>query len=127
MITKLNTIGALLIAAVLIFGSTSKSWIYFSYEINKLEIIEKFCVNKEVKEYTCEGKCHLMAQLDEAEDDSPYKGEAKISNEETTVLFNILFDYLLIEYNPKTNSIGTLVTSNYTYLPSQNFLRPPIA
>lgn len=126
MIAKINTIGALLIATVLFYGSTSKSWIYFSYEVNKLEIIEKFCVNKEVEEYTCEGKCHLMSQLDEADETSPFEGESKVNNEETTTLFNILFNYILIDYTPQLKELSSLSQLDYSYLFSKDFLRPPI-
>lgn len=61
---------ALVIIASLLFNVAQKSWIRLSYEINKLEIIEKFCVNKDVKTYSCEGKCHLKAQLEEADETS---------------------------------------------------------
>ena len=34
-----------------------------SYEINKSEIIENFCVNKEKPKLHCEGKCHMKEMM----------------------------------------------------------------
>lgn len=51
----------------LLFSTAYKSFVRLSYEINKLEIIEKFCVNKEETSFSCEGKCHLKTQLEEVE------------------------------------------------------------
>lgn len=36
---------------------------YINYGINKNEIIEEFCENKDKPQLNCEGKCHLTKQL----------------------------------------------------------------
>tara|TARA_B110000211_G_C14081735_1_gene554880 strand:- start:3341 stop:3712 length:372 start_codon:yes stop_codon:yes gene_type:complete len=36
---------------------------YIDYSINKAEIIEKYCENKDKPILKCEGKCHLKKQL----------------------------------------------------------------
>ena len=61
-ISKLNTLGAIFLLIVVLYGTTHKTWIRISYEINKLEIIDKFCINKEVTTYSCDGKCHLKTK-----------------------------------------------------------------
>ncbi len=127
MIAKFNSIGAILIAAILIYGSTNKSWVYFSYEVNKLEIIEKFCVKKEVEEYTCEGKCHLMNQLNEAEEESPFNEQAQSNQEEITVLFKVYFQDLNLNYNPDKISLYPRVDLNYLFQYNNILFRPPIA
>jgi len=39
---------------------------YINYSLNKAEIIEKFCKNKDKPILKCEGKCHLKKQLAKA-------------------------------------------------------------
>ena len=41
--------------------------VWISYELNKAEIIQKFCENKDKPELKCEGTCHVKKMmLDEA-------------------------------------------------------------
>ena len=124
-ISKLNNIGTIFLLAVILYGSANKSWIRLSYEINKLEIIEKFCVNKDVKEYTCEGKCHLMAELEEADKSTPNADQ--ILNEKNILLFN--FDFKKIELKaPTSKSISySMHINSYQYLFSNAIFDPPIA
>ncbi len=46
--------------------------VFMSYEINKSEIIQKFCENKDKPELKCEGTCHMkkMMLTDEAEEEN---------------------------------------------------------
>lgn len=37
---------------------------FINYTLNKQEIIEKFCENKDKPELQCEGKCHLKKQIE---------------------------------------------------------------
>lgn len=41
--------------------------LFVNYEMNKQEITEMFCVNKDKPELNCNGSCHLMQQLKERE------------------------------------------------------------
>lgn len=41
---------------------------FIFFKINQSSIQELFCVNKEKPELKCEGKCHLNAQIAEAND-----------------------------------------------------------
>src|SRR5580658_5663378 len=45
----------------------SKSFIFVNYEINKKEITEKYCVNKDKPQMHCCGKCLLKRKLAEQE------------------------------------------------------------
>jgi len=48
-----------------LFQISSKVFIYANYEINKVEIIKSFCINKTKPKAHCDGKCHLNKQLDQ--------------------------------------------------------------
>ena len=63
----LKYLGVFILISSLFFSTSYKSIIRLSYEINKLEIIEKFCINKEETTFKCDGKCHLKTQLQEVE------------------------------------------------------------
>jgi hypothetical protein len=127
MIKRINIIGALLVSLVFLYGSTATSWVYLSYEINKLEIIEKFCVNKEVEEYTCEGKCHLQAQIDQSEENNPFDNQSQTFQKENITLFRTDLSSLTISYKPHIESLFFLIADNYNYLHSSVNIRPPIS
>lgn len=43
--------------------------VWINYELNKSEIIQKFCENKDKPEMKCEGTCHMKKMmLDEADE-----------------------------------------------------------
>ena len=48
---------------------------YINYSINKAEIIEKYCENKDKPVLKCEGKCHLKKQLVKAAESEKNKEE----------------------------------------------------
>tara|TARA_B100001109_G_C18857745_1_gene472527 strand:- start:2241 stop:2624 length:384 start_codon:yes stop_codon:yes gene_type:complete len=86
---RLSSILALGLSFLLIFTLSFKSMIRLSYEINKLEIIEKFCINKEEKSFQCDGKCHLATQLEQA-DSSEEEIPAEFRSEINLLLFGPL-------------------------------------
>ncbi|MDP2176812.1 MAG: hypothetical protein Q8K70_12990 [Bacteroidota bacterium] len=56
--------------SILLFFSISigfiiKSLVIINYQVDKTNFIAKFCENKNKPELNCEGKCHLMKQLNE--------------------------------------------------------------
>ena len=59
-------------------------WIYVSFKINQESITKTICVKKEVKNNTCQGKCQLKKQLDNAAEEeqkqapTPQKGKYEI-------------------------------------------------
>src|SRR5690554_6685366 len=55
---------------ILVFatGLFRDSAIYIHYLANRTEIIALFCVNKDIPEMKCNGKCHLKDQLERQND-----------------------------------------------------------
>jgi len=82
-----------MLIGIIFYGSAHKSWILLSYEINKLEIIEKFCVNKEETTFKCDGMCHLKTELNKAEtqDQSPITNSSETNQ---ITWFSIVFKKL---------------------------------
>lgn len=58
-----NVILAVFMSLVLLFSTNLKSFITINYLINKVEITELFCVNKEKPKLKCNGKCHLAKEI----------------------------------------------------------------
>lgn len=58
-----NIILAVFMSLVLLFSTNLKSFITINYLLNKAEIIELFCVNKEKMKFKCNGKCHLAKEI----------------------------------------------------------------
>lgn len=54
-----------------VFSLSFKSVVTFNYLVNKAEIIEQFCENKEKPQLQCNGKCHLAKQIVQVEPDLP--------------------------------------------------------
>lgn len=52
---------------LLMHGLLYNAILFIDYEINKTEITELFCINKDKPELNCNGSCHLMQQLKERE------------------------------------------------------------
>ena len=62
----------LIILTVTMFGYIQlyNGFVWMNYVINKSEIIEKFCVNKDKPEMKCHGTCHMKKMmLDEGKED----------------------------------------------------------
>lgn len=59
----LKTISSIVLIVLLLLNSMVYSVIIGKYMINKLEIVNKFCVNKGMPELQCDGKCYLAQQL----------------------------------------------------------------
>lgn len=110
------------LVACIFFSSATKSIIRISYEINKLEIIQKFCINKEVTEFKCDGKCYLKSQLEKADtekEDIPAVKDHKIQ------LFQIAFRSIrIIPNSSRVRYFEFEESKTEIHLPS--LLRPPI-
>ena len=69
-----NVILAIFMSLVLLFSTNLKSFITINYLLNKAEIIELFCINKEKPKLKCNGKCHLakkIKKIDIEEEEKP--------------------------------------------------------
>ncbi len=58
-----NVILAVFMSLVLLFSSNLKSIITINYLLNKAEITDLFCINKEQPKLECNGKCHLAKEI----------------------------------------------------------------
>lgn len=63
----------------------SKSIILANYEINKKEITEKYCVNKDKPQMHCCGKCFLKKQLARQQEQEKYPTFPDIKTDITVV------------------------------------------
>lgn len=98
-----------IILALLIFLQPfSKIWIVVSFKINQAQIAKTLCVKKEVKNNSCQGKCHLKKQLDKA-DEEEQKQAPTAQKEKIEVLYchtNKPYDFLKFadDYLSKLNA-----------------------
>ena len=107
-------------------GSTNmNAVIYAHFELNKSNIIELFCINKDKPRLKCDGKCHLKTTLQKSVDQeegvelivySPLSLFVEEANSETNIqaLFTETSQWQVVK------SIGKIVSGHY-YL-----LKPPI-
>lgn len=112
------------LSSIILFNIFPQSLVLLSYEINKLEIIEKFCINKDKAQMQCEGKCHLSKQLDTIDQHSNDNG-VSISLEETTLLFPIIFKKF--GFTSKVTKTKTFFNSSlhWNSFPSEILTPPP--
>lgn len=71
---------AILFSTLILLQPLSKVWIVVSFKINQKEIARTLCVEKEIENNTCQGKCHLIKQIDRAEEQE--KKQAPTSQKE---------------------------------------------
>jgi len=116
------------ILALLIFLQPfSKIWIVVSFKINQDKIAKTLCVKKEIKNNSCQGKCHLKKQLDKA-DEEEQKQAPKAQKDKYEVLycyFGKPYDFLKYAgiYLSKLNSLydNSFHTSSFI----TDIFRPP--
>ena len=116
---------AILLVAVVTFSSSYKSFIRFSYEINKLEIIEKFCINKDKPDLKCDGKCHLKATLDKVDEDNNMSNEAESSSQNQLLLFKVDFNSIKVTAFTKGIKLISKYNNLYSYLTQASIFHPP--
>jgi len=66
---------AIVLSLVFLAVFSGSSLIVLQYNLNKKQIIERYCVNKDKPEMCCEGKCYLQNQLkqkDKRESNTPF-------------------------------------------------------
>ncbi|MBK8413099.1 MAG: hypothetical protein IPL22_00470 [Bacteroidetes bacterium] len=66
-------LSAVLVCAVLL-SSFSGMVSFAGYQLNKSFIAKVLCINKEVPEKNCQGKCHLKKELEKQEDQQKNSG-----------------------------------------------------
>jgi len=113
------------LAVVMLFTTSYKSWLRISYEINKVEITELFCINKEETSFNCEGKCHLSKSLKET--DVP--GKEHQNEERRSQIQLLLFseNETEVDFNSprQTEYLKDNYINLYSFLPTTNISYPP--
>ena len=88
--------------------------VWMSYEINKSEIVQQFCENKDKPEMKCEGTCHMKKMM--LTDDADEEGEPLMVLPEIELYLNDTGVEI-------TNSnVATMKYKGYSNLYSFNFL-----
>ena len=59
----MRTLTAILTLVVFSYIQLYNAGVWVSYEINKSEIIQKFCENKDKPQLKCEGTCHMKKMM----------------------------------------------------------------
>jgi hypothetical protein len=87
-----------------------KSIIFVHYEINKAEITQKYCINKDKPEMHCCGKCMLKKKLAEQEEQQKFPAFPDIKTDIPPIMVN--GKWLMV--NENTNSQFTIHHSPFT-------------
>src|SRR5690606_15249479 len=100
------------------------------YGLNINDIIEKYCVNKDMPEMHCDGKCYLAQQLNKASDTDENNNTFLNVIHETFIPVYISY-YKDVTFNnfyvntSNENLFGCI--NNYTFLSESNNFKPPIS
>ena len=114
---------SIVILLAFVIVSLGNSMIVVHYEINKKEITEKYCVNKDKPQLHCCGKCLLKKKLAEQEEQkkSPACPEVKTD----IVLY---FSHTIYFSDPNKNTSVTLITADrnlHSLVEDKGLFRPP--
>lgn len=122
---------AIFLAFAIFLQPFSKVFIYVSFKINQDTIAKTICVKKEIKNNTCQGKCHLKKELKNA-DQKEQKQTQNTQKEKFEILYvNSIRNFSFVEkfgiYRSKLNdcSLDNLYRFSFLYSifqPPQNHL-----
>jgi|LauGreDrversion4_2_1035121.scaffolds.fasta_scaffold531396_2 hypothetical protein len=117
---------AFLLAILILLQPFSSLWVYVSFKINQSQIAKTLCVQKEIKNNTCKGKCQLKKRLANAEKET----EKQLPSNQKQKLESVCFistKHLYLNYSFGINSV-----KKYSYIPdfykasfSLNIFHPP--
>ena len=117
---------AFLLAILILLQPFSSLWVYVSFKINQSQIAKTLCVQKEIKNNTCKGKCQLKKRLANAEKET----EKQLPSNQKQKLESVCFistKHLYLNY-----SFGINTVKKYSYIPdfykvsfSLNIFHPP--
>ncbi len=97
----------------------------FEYVVNQDYIAEFLCVNKDKSELNCKGKCYLMKQLQEQEDEKR-QNLPRIVMEEYPIGFITLLRLNVDSEATTPLKIESAYITNYQFLYLSDNLKPPI-
>jgi len=117
---------AFLMAILILLQPFSSLWVYVSFKVNQSQIAQTLCVQKEIKNNTCKGKCQLKKRLANAEKET----EKQLPSNQKQKLESVCFistKHLYLNYSFGINSV-----KKYSYIPdfykasfSLNIFHPP--
>lgn len=116
---------------LMIFATLLPSFLKFGilvdFKINQDFISKVLCINKEKPEMACNGKCYLMKQLKEVENQEE-KQVPKTSNERLELVYfysknSFNFKYIINSYKSKSNSFYENDFYTSSFIPS--IFHPP--
>jgi hypothetical protein len=117
---------AFLLAILILLQPFSSLWVYVSFKINQSQIAKTLCVQKEIKNNTCKGKCQLKKRLANAEKET----EKQLPSNQKQKLESVCFistKHLYLNYSFGINSV-----KKYSNIPdfykasfSLNIFHPP--
>jgi hypothetical protein len=105
----------------------SKIWIVVSFKFNQESIAKTLCVKKEIKNNTCQGKCHLKKQLDKAGEEEQKQAPTN-TKEKVEVLYcytQTSFDFLKQTIFYEEKSLGNHNSGFYISSYIKDIFRPP--
>jgi hypothetical protein len=118
-----------LISLILLFSfitvNFSKLIILIHYQLNKTEITEKYCENKDKPTMHCCGKCHLKKAL--AQDDANQKSPAVPDIKNDIQLFGSPITIHIYNNTDKAIQIITPYIEGYAFNAYSNVFHPPQA
>lgn len=97
------------------------------YETHINEIVEKYCVNKDVPQLKCNGQCHLAKQLTVAKNtDKNQDAIVDVVFAFYPVFYQDIHGSTFLEYTENYKKKNFLYSDSYEYIGIQSFFKPPI-
>jgi hypothetical protein len=121
----MNRFISILILTGILLQTFSKVIIYVNYEINLDYIVQTFCVNKNDPSKHCDGKCHLIKQLQEEEKQESLPGNSRDERPELPLFSESCNSFLFNSYASK-EYIFTEYQLSKTISPVFPFFHPPM-
>ncbi len=116
----------ILLIAIIGLQSARQAALTMWYELDKVNITEKFCVNKEDLSLQCNGKCHLtkvLAQQEEGDAETP-----KTPVTEERVSFTAIVEQVpILNFTNSENSNQKMANYQFSYFfePTFFIFHPP--
>lgn len=106
---------------IILIGTFNEGLVYLSFKINQDYISKYLCVEKDISESTCHGKCHLTKTIiDNHEQNEDSKKTPLIEKQQST--FYLIFDrekyvdsHLIFFKKKILNASLQVVGNNYTF------------
>lgn len=96
------------ISLLLTLNGLTRELLLINYQLNKVEITNKFCVNKDKPKLNCNGKCHLKKQLQKVDEQEKKSQQSQNKLKEIQLFIeNVVQDYKLFCQSYKKRKIAT--------------------